>query len=351
VSIPIVLLVAAAVGVTAGWLVAGLPADWRAASAIGALLAAGAIGIGAPLLARARRELDAARQLLETAAGELARVNEDLRRTAEARDQALSQLRASVEERQLFLNSIAHELNSPLTVVKGHVQLMAARLARNEPPEREQLARGIGRIAGSVQQMTSLVDEFLWLARLDIDQPVALDRRATDLVALVRAVVDEQSAATARHRVRLETTRDRLVGQWDPRRLGRAVGNLVANAVNFSPDGGDVRVTVTTEAGESVAVVIVQDEGIGVPTAELPHIFDRYFRGERAKHLTSGAGLGLAAVKHAVEAHGGTVSAESREGSGATFTIRLPFDGPGEAGGALLGNPVHEGTEHGSPAP
>jgi signal transduction histidine kinase len=269
-SIPIALLVAVVVGLTIGWLVAGLPADWRAASAIGAVLAAGAIGVGAPLLARARRELDAAQRLLATAAGELARTNDDLRRTAEARDLALSELQASVEERQLFLNSIAHELNSPLTVIKGHVQLIASRLAKEEPPEREQLRRGVDRMAASIQQLTGLVEEFLWLARLDINEPVALDRRPTDLIALIRGIVDQQAASTTRHRIRLDAGRDRLVGRWDSRRLGRAVGNLIANAITFSPNGGDIGVTVATESRGTRARGAGRAQGHGRGAAARP---------------------------------------------------------------------------------
>jgi signal transduction histidine kinase len=333
----VALVVAAIAGLAIGLLLTGLPADWRAATAVGAMLAAIAIAIGAPLLARARRELQAARRLFEIASGELARVNDDLRRTAAARDRALGELRASVEERQLFLNSIAHELNSPLTVIQGHLQLLTGRLARDDPPEREQLARGLNRMSAGVQQLAGLVEEFLWLARLDINEPVALERRPTDLVALVRSVAAAQAATSSRHRVSVEAERDRLVGQWDPRRLGRAVGNLIANAIAFSPHGGEVRVTVGLEPRGDVALVAVRDEGIGVAESELPHLFERFYRGERAKAITSGTGLGLTAVKHGVEAHGGTVTVQSSEGSGATFTIRLPLDAPGSSGGTLPG--------------
>jgi two-component system OmpR family sensor kinase len=322
----IALLIVAVAGTVAALLVAGLPADWRVASALGAVLAAGAAAIGTPLLARARQELDAAQRLLESTAGELAAANDDLRRTAEARDRALSDLRAAAEERQLFLNSIAHEVNSPLTVIQGHVQLIAAKLERDGVPDRDQLVRGITRIDAGVRRLTALVEEFLWVARLDIDEPVGLDRRPTDLIALVRGIVEDQSTTTTRHRIRMESLRDRLVGQWDPRRLRQAVGNLVANAIKFSPGGGDILVSVATERGDSVAVVTVLDEGIGISAAELPHIFDRFYRGEQAKHLAAGTGLGLAAVKHAVEAHGGTVSVRSQPGSGATFLLRLPIE-------------------------
>jgi signal transduction histidine kinase len=297
------------------------------------------------LLARARRELVAAQLLLEATAGDLARANDDLRRTAEARDRALSDLRAAVDERQLFLNSIAHELNSPLTVIQGHVQLIAGRLGRNELPERDQLARGIARIDVSVRRLTALVEEFLWLARLDINEPVGLDRRPTDLVAVARRITDEQSATTTRHRIRFESPRDGLVGKWDPRRLGQAVANLIANAIKFSPGGGDIVVSVATEHGSSVAVLTVRDEGIGIPAAELPQIFDRFYRGEQAKFVAAGTGLGLAAVKHAVEAHGGTVSVESQPGSGATFTLRLPIEAASDVPTATLLGPAQDRSD------
>jgi signal transduction histidine kinase len=339
VALPLALVAAVVVGLTVGLLVAGLPSDWRAASLIGAILAAGALGLGAPLMARSRRELDAARHLLDATAGELVRVNDDLRRTAAARDLALSELRASVEERQLFLNSIAHELNSPLTVVKGHVQLIAGRLARDEPPARDQLVRGFDRIGAGVQQLAGLVEEFLWLARLDIAEPVTLDRRPTDLVALVRGVAEERQASTARHTIRVDATSDRLVGRWDDRRLGRAIGSLIVNAINYSPHGGEILVTVVADPANASAIVSVHDRGIGVAANDLPYLFDRFYRGELAKQVTAGTGLGLTAVRHTVEAHGGSVAVENRPGGGASFTIDVPLHTETEVAEAPMPEP------------
>ena len=110
----------------------------------------------------------------------------------------------------------------------------------------------------------------------------------------------------------------------DPVRIGQVVTNLVGNALKFTPRGGTVRVSVrgTSEGG---AVIEVADSGIGIDPAELPRIFDRFFRGSRASEARgSGSGLGLAIVRSIVEMHGGTVEVESRLGEGSTFTVTLP---------------------------
>jgi len=110
----------------------------------------------------------------------------------------------------------------------------------------------------------------------------------------------------------------------DPVRIGQVVANLVGNAVKFTPRGGQVDVTVRPEA-DGGASITVADTGIGIDPAELPRIFDRFFRGSRASEARgSGSGLGLAIVRGIVEMHGGTVSVESRVGAGSTFRVVLP---------------------------
>jgi signal transduction histidine kinase len=118
-----------------------------------------------------------------------------------------------------------------------------------------------------------------------------------------------------------------LIGEWDAPRLERVLGNLLGNAVKYTPDGGEIRLDVHLEdgAGEPWARVAVSDPGIGIPEAEQAHIFERYHRAANVVGRFPGEGIGLAGAKRVVEQHGGTISVASRQGYGSTFTVRLPL--------------------------
>jgi signal transduction histidine kinase len=185
--------------------------------------------------------------------------------------------------------------------------------------------------------MGQQLDELLDAARLEAGQPLELRRAPTDAVALARRVAAEQQATTERHRVRVETALSELTGAWDAVRLGRVLDNLLANAIKYSPAGGEVVVTVAREddpAGEdgavgAWAVLAVTDLGLGIPAADLPRIFERFRRAGNVAGRIGGTGIGLASARQLVEQHGGALTAESVEGAGSTFTVRLPLAGPG----------------------
>src|SRR5205085_140437 len=124
------------------------------------------------------------------------------------------------------------------------------------------------------------------------------------------------------HSIHVEATVSALVGLWDGARLERVLLNLFANAVKYSPDGGAISLTVSRE--DHWAVVTVRDQGLGIPAADLPHIFERFHRAGNVGRI-SGTGIGLAEARQIVEQHGGTVTVASQEGCGTTFTLRLPL--------------------------
>jgi signal transduction histidine kinase len=144
---------------------------------------------------------------------------------------------------------------------------------------------------------------------------------------LARRVVDEEGSATDRHRVRVEAEVVAGVGRWDGGRVERVIGNLVSNAIKYSPEGGEIVVRVAaSESGQARrARLSVQDRGVGIPAADLPRVFDRYHRGSNVAGRFDGTGIGLASVRQIVEQHGGSVGVESREGGGSTFTVELPL--------------------------
>jgi len=144
-----------------------------------------------------------------------------------------------------------------------------------------------------------------------------------DLIELARDVAQERQLATERHTIRVEGPEPPLVGLWDERRLGRVLANLLDNAVKYSPDGGPIDVRLQRE-GDWVAIDVT-DQGIGIPDEDKPRIFERFQRASNVEQRIGGTGIGLASVRHIVDSHGGSITVRSQEGSGTTFTVRLPI--------------------------
>jgi PAS domain S-box-containing protein len=232
------------------------------------------------------------------------------------------------ERREQFLASAAHDLRTPLTAIRGMVQLLERRLGRGAVIPADELSATLAQVGRSARTMTQLVDELLDVTRMQMNSSFNLNRRPTDLRALVEQVVADHRAVSERHEIVVESPASEVTGSWDAARLERVVANLLTNAIKYSPRGGRVTVSLRrgqTSSGER-ATLDVEDEGIGIPASDLPHIFDRFKRGGNVGHVT-GTGIGLAYVQQVVEEHGGTVEARSRERSGSTFSIHLPIDG------------------------
>jgi signal transduction histidine kinase len=205
---------------------------------------------------------------------------------------------------------------------------MRRRLQRGESLDPARFEAGLESIDGAAARMGQLLDELVDIMRLRGGQEIDLNRELTDLVALARRVVDEHARSTERHALHLATVTVALTGNWDGPRLERVLGNLLGNAIKYSPRGGTITVRVEREqapAGEQ-AVLSVADQGVGIPAGDLVHIFERYRRAGNVERF-AGSGIGLAGAKRIVELHGGTISASSTEGAGSTFTVRLPLDG------------------------
>jgi signal transduction histidine kinase len=141
--------------------------------------------------------------------------------------------------------------------------------------------------------------------------------------------VDRQQHTSESHHLLFEPTVTELVGNWDATRLERVIANLLSNAIKYSPSGDDVLVEVSRD--DSWAVVSVADHGLGIPAADLPHIFERFRRASNVAGQIAGSGLGLAGARDIVEQHVGTISVHSDEGRGSTFVVRLPLS-PARAG-------------------
>jgi len=314
------------------WRVDDLRRDWLIGALIGTILLALAGLFDALLLVRSRRPLDITHNALMVAADDLAtsyttlaQTHHELVETAEARDRALTALRTAVREREAFLASVSHDLNTPLTVIKGHAQILHNRARRADSLDAGMAARALASIEQSATQMESLIEELLGLARLEMGQVPEIVAEPTDLVALARQLVLSHGRVTDLHRIHFTTETDSVIGRWDVSHLERILGNLLENAIKYSPTGGDILVAVHRAADGAHVQLVVTDHGIGIPAADLPRIFERFYRASNVDGLVDGTGLGLAGVRYLVEANGGAITVESQAGDGSTFTVLLPL--------------------------
>jgi signal transduction histidine kinase len=221
-----------------------------------------------------------------------------------------------------FLADVSHELRTPLAALRTFNQLLMEGAAEDPDARGEFLESS----AGQIDRLDWLAQNLLELSKLDSGL-VLLDLRPDDLRAAVESAAHQHDALAERRGVKVELDLPpRPVRiRHDPPRIGQVVANLVGNAVKFTPRGGTVRVSV--EATTDGARIDVVDTGVGIDPNELPHIFERFYRGSRANEARgSGSGLGLAIVRSIVDIHGGTVTVESGSSTGSRFTVRLPMD-------------------------
>jgi PAS domain S-box-containing protein len=250
----------------------------------------------------------------------------EVEQALELREEAIAQMRETLKMREEFLAAAAHDLKNPITIIKARAQLLKRQITRMAAANAERVVESAASIESNAARMTAMIGELLDLARLQSGQSLRLDRRPTDLVAIVRQTVADHQQRTNRHNIRIETTERELIGSWDPVRVTRVLSNLLENAIKYSPKGGDIVVTVGYDAHASgYAMFRVQDFGVGIREADLPRVFERFYRGTNVVGRIAGTGLGLTGSHQIVQAHGGSIDVDSQEGAGSTFTVRLPI--------------------------
>ncbi len=223
-----------------------------------------------------------------------------------------------------FVSVVSHELRSPLTPIRGFVQLVARELSRKEGHEVQ--VKRLESVSGHVDRLTRLVDDLLDVSRL---RSGTLEIRPTkvDLVALCRHVVESWAGAPSPVTVELTTDEEMVEGNWDPDRIHQVLDNLVMNAVKYSPTGAPVRLRLHREPGS--AVIAISDQGPGIDEEQKAEIFGAFYRTPSARTgQVQGLGLGLYICQALVEAHEGSIELQSEIGSGSTFTVRLPMPAP-----------------------
>ncbi len=234
------------------------------------------------------------------------------------------QVQQALRSRDELFSLVTHDLKNPLGAIKGYAQLAHRLLTHARAPDQGQLAMLLTRIDALSSRMTAQINELLDLAHLQSDRQPKLSQ--LDLVTLLRQVIAEHWQTTS-HPIIFQTTEDSLIGQFDAVRLERILTNLLSNAIKYSPDGAQVEVSLERqeEQGSVWAIVRVRDYGLGIPAADLPHIFEPFHRAANVTGKIVGTGLGLSSVQQMVTHHGGTITVESQEQQGSTFTVRLPL--------------------------
>ncbi len=224
-----------------------------------------------------------------------------------------------------FLAAVSHELRTPLTVVSGALEL----LGRQPETLTEQARRLVGQAERHAQRLTRSVAELLEIAQLQ-EAKVELDREFIPAEALLADVVAAHEALAAARAQRLVVTSTAPPLYVDRRRMLQVLGNLVSNAIRYSPEGGTIEIAATrTGVGIQIAV---NDEGPGIPLEEREHVFDKFVRLRRDRDVAGGTGLGLAIAKNLVELHGGSIHVEDGP-RGARFVVAVPYEAvPAEAG-------------------
>ncbi|MDA1347829.1 MAG: ATP-binding protein [Chloroflexi bacterium] len=228
----------------------------------------------------------------------------------------LSSVRKLETTRREFVSNVSHELRSPLASIKALVET----LQDGALEEREVAMDFMGRIQKDVDRMGNLVDDLLALSRLESGQtPINLG--PLDLRVLTEEVLGDFKARAQNVDMEHSLSPELAIVTGDEGMVRQALLNLLENALKFTPKGGRISIGSVTD-DESVEIRVT-DNGTGIPAEHLPHVFERFYKVDRARH-DGGTGLGLAIVKHIVQVHGGDVRVESEEGAGSTFAFTLP---------------------------
>jgi heavy metal sensor kinase len=248
---------------------------------------------------------------------EVGHTDDELSRLAVTFNDMIGRLQQSFERQNRFVSDASHELRTPISIIQGYAGL----IDRWGKDERSVLEESIAAIRNETENMTALIGRLLFLARGD-SESIALQREEISLSALVEEVAYESRLIAPKRSISGETEGEISISA-DRKLVKQMLRALVDNSVKYTSAGGSVRIHAAK--GQRGATVTVADDGIGIPEKDLPHLFERFYRVDKARSREEGgSGLGLSIVKWIVEAHRGTIGISSTPGKGTTVTISLP---------------------------
>lgn len=225
------------------------------------------------------------------------------------------------------LKMVSHDLKNPLGRIMGGMELLSLELddsLSSDAPYRESIMEKVEMIRAASQKMRQMLDDMLRLARSESKEiqtfkPIALSKYLADILKEF-----DMAAHVKNITLKLDTVHDALTVYISPDVFAHAVQNLLANAIKYTPEGGQVTLGATSDGRE--ISIYVKDTGLGIPPEDIPRLFDKFFRVQRSEHVrNSGVGLGLSIVKAIVDQHQGRVDIQSTLGQGSTFAILMPL--------------------------
>jgi heavy metal sensor kinase len=248
---------------------------------------------------------------------------DELGRLAVTINDLLSRLETSFQEQRRFIADASHELRTPLAVLRGETEVA---LERTRSVDEYQ--QSLELVKDEAERLSRIVEDLFLLAREPIKAPLTLRKEPLSLTEVVSDCARAAQVLAIRKGVRLQTEASDsgpIVISGDDELLKRMILNLLDNAVKYTPEGGDVCLSLKRQNGH--ARIVVRDTGIGIPIAEQKQVFDRFYRVDKARsRALGGAGLGLSIAQWIVEAHGGKIGLESTPGKGSSFTVQLPLE-------------------------
>jgi heavy metal sensor kinase len=233
----------------------------------------------------------------------------------------LARLETSFQQQQRFIADASHELRTPLAVLRGETEV-----ALTKTRTIDDYQDSLSLIKDEAERLSRIVEDLFILARQPVDAPAALFKKPLSLNELVRDCARAAQVLAVRKGVRLKTENDSvsIVLNGDEELLNRMVLNLLDNAVKYTPPGGEISIALARQNGN--ALIVVRDTGIGISQVDQLHVFDRFYRVDKARsRALGGAGLGLSIVQWIVDAHEGRIEVQSTPGKGTAFTVELPF--------------------------
>ncbi|NLX69486.1 MAG: cell wall metabolism sensor histidine kinase WalK [Clostridiales bacterium] len=244
----------------------------------------------------------------------------ELRQLGEAFNIMSEKLENLDRARNEFVSNASHELKTPLSAIK----VLTESLIHMEADDPSVYNEFLNDINSEIDRLNTIISDLLTLVKIDTEE-VQLDQEPVDLVKLVNNTLRRLQLLAQQKHITLESYYDdHLTVSGDSVKLQQVVSNIVDNAIKYTPEGGRVTVEVYENSGN--AVVKVSDTGIGIPAKDLPHIFDRFFRVDKARsRATGGTGLGLSIAHKIILLHGGNIRVVSEEGKGSIFYIELPL--------------------------
>ena len=249
----------------------------------------------------------------------VSKTGDELERLSVSLNSMIGRLDDSFQQTQRFLADASHELRTPLTILHGELEALVE--TNVDKPDVRETA---GSALEEVQRLKKIVEALFALSRLDAGEAQE-ETVAVDLGELVTTTADQMYLLAEDKNISIaHHCSENIFVKGDRSRLKQVLVNLLDNAIKYTPDGG--RIEINLVAREGKALLKVSDNGIGIPGAALPHIFDRFFRADKARSREmGGAGLGLSIAKAICVAHNGRVEVQSQEGKGSQFTVELPL--------------------------